>query len=54
MAMRKKTRMIGKRELLAHGVRSQEQIEAYLRKEGNGERKVSEKTAYKVCRKPKT
>lgn len=46
-----RTRMIGKRELLAHGIRSQAQIGAYLSLEGNENRRVSDKTAYKVCRK---
>lgn len=44
-------RMVGKRELLAHGVRNQAQISAYLSLEGNENRRVSDKTAYKVCRK---
>lgn len=46
-----RTRMIGKRELIAHGVRDEAKIGEYLSLPENKHRRVSGKTAYKVCRK---
>ena len=51
MAMRIKTRMIGKRELIARGIRDEAKIGEYLSLPENQHRRVSGKTAYKVCRK---
>lgn len=51
MAMRKKTRMIGKRELISRGIRNEAKIGEYLSLPENQHRRVSGKTAYKVCRK---
>lgn len=47
---RRRTRMIGKRELVANGVRNQAQIGEYLLKKGNENRRISAKTCYKACR----
>lgn len=48
---RRKTRMIGKRELLDHGVRDEGKIGDYLSLPENQHRRISARTAYKVCRK---
>lgn len=47
---RVKTRMIGKRELLANGVRDERGLASYLSAEANAKRKVSAKTLHKVRR----
>ena len=49
--VRVRTRMIGKRELLANGVTDQAKIGPYLSLSGNENRRISAKTALKVCRK---
>lgn len=46
-----RTRMIGKRELRAHGITDQAKIGEYLSLPCNKHRRVSGKTAYKACRK---
>lgn len=46
-----RTRMIGKRELIARGIRDEAKIGEYLSLPENQHRRVSGKTAYKVCRK---
>lgn len=46
-----RTRMIGKRELLARGITDQAKIGEYLSLPENQHRRVSAKTAYKACRK---
>ncbi len=46
-----RTRMIGKRELRAHGITDQAKIGEYLSLPRNKHRRVSGKTAYKACRK---
>ncbi len=48
---RVRTRMIGKRELTAHGIHDEAKIGEYLSLPENQHRRVSGKTAYKVCRK---
>lgn len=45
-----KPRMIGKRELLSHGVRSEDSLAKYLSLPENKERHVSEKTLRKIRR----
>lgn len=47
---RVKTRMIGKCELLANGVRDERDLASYLSAEANANRKVSAKTLHKVRR----
>ncbi len=47
---RVKTRMIGKCELLANGVRDERGLASYLSAKANAKRKVSAKTLHKVRR----
>lgn len=47
---RKRTRMIGKRELLLNGIRNESRVGEYLSLPGNEHRRISKKTLEKVRR----